>query len=102
MNLFRSNEHARRWKKFNPAFEKTFKPLSFRSDVFSGEMFRSRNRPDFISWLRNEEGRKAISARLRQNGNQWHTPDAVPNCPPRGFSDRVVALLRGLIANAGR
>jgi hypothetical protein len=64
MNLFRSEEHARRWKKFDPAFEKTLRPLSFWSDVFSGEMFRSRNRPDFISWLRSEAGRKAVQATM--------------------------------------
>jgi hypothetical protein len=60
MNLFRSEEHARRWGKFDPAFEKNLKPVSFWIDIFSGEMFRSRGRPDFISWLRSEDGKKAV------------------------------------------
>ncbi|HVA79652.1 MAG TPA: hypothetical protein VNF29_01875 [Candidatus Binataceae bacterium] len=64
MNLFRSEEHARKWTKFNPDFQKTLKPLSFWLEVFSGEMFRARNREDFISWLRGAEGRKAAQATM--------------------------------------
>jgi hypothetical protein len=64
MNLFRSEEHARKWAKFNLEFEKTFKPLSFWLEVFSGEMFRARTRPDFISWLRSEEGKKAVQSTM--------------------------------------
>jgi hypothetical protein len=64
MNLFRSEEHARKWAKFNPDFEKTLKPLSFWLEVFSGEMFRARTRPDFISWLRSEEGKKAVQSTM--------------------------------------
>jgi hypothetical protein len=64
MNLFRSEEHARKWAKFNPDFEKNLKPLSFWLEVFSGEMFRARSRPDFISWLRSEEGKKAVQSTM--------------------------------------
>lgn len=64
MNLFRSEEHARRWKKFNPEFEKNLKPLSFWSEVFSGEMFRARVRSDYISWLRSDEGKKAVQSTM--------------------------------------
>jgi hypothetical protein len=64
MNLFRSEEHARNWAKFNLEFEKTLKPLSFWLEVFSGEMFRARTRPDFISWLRSEEGKKAVQSTM--------------------------------------
>lgn len=59
MNLFRSEEHARNWAKFNPDFEKNLKPLSFWLDVFSGEMFKARARPDFISWLQSDAGKQA-------------------------------------------
>ncbi len=62
MNLFRSEEHARQWAKFNPDFEKNLKPLSFWLEVFSGEMFRARSRPDFISWLRSEEGKAGVQS----------------------------------------
>jgi hypothetical protein len=64
MNLFRSEEHARQWAKFNPDFEKNLKPLSFWLEVFSGAMFRARNRMDFISWLRSEEGKKAVQSTM--------------------------------------
>ena len=62
MNLFRSEEHARKWAKFNPEFEKTLKPVAFWLDVFSGAMFRARHRPDFISWLRSDEGKAAVQS----------------------------------------
>lgn len=64
MNLFRSAEHTRKWVKFNPDFEKNLKPISFWLEVFSGEMFRARSRPDFISWLRSEEGKKAVQGTM--------------------------------------
>ena len=64
MNLFRSEEHALRWVKFNPDFEKNLKPLSFWLEVFSGEMFRARGRPDYISWLRTDEGKNAAQTTM--------------------------------------
>lgn len=64
MNLFRSEEHARKWTKFNPDSQKHLKPLSFWLEVFGGEMFRARNRTDFISWLRSTEGRKAAQTTM--------------------------------------
>lgn len=51
MNLFRSEEHARRWSRFNPDYEEGLRPLSHWIERFSGEMFRNRGRPDYISWL---------------------------------------------------
>ncbi|NIM20436.1 MAG: hypothetical protein GTO51_09425 [Candidatus Latescibacteria bacterium] len=50
MNLFRSEEHARRWPEFKPYTVENLKPLSFWLERFSNEMMRSRARPDFISW----------------------------------------------------
>ena len=62
MNLFRSEEHARAWTQFNLEFANTLKPLAFWLDVFSGDMFRARSRPDYLSWLRGEDGKQAIQA----------------------------------------
>ena len=59
MNLFRSEEHARKWSDFNPDYEKTLKPLSFWADLFSGLIFRARGRTDYITWLRTDEAKKA-------------------------------------------
>ena len=50
MNLFRSEEDARRLAQFDPAWEANLKPVSAWIERFSGEMFRARRRPDFISW----------------------------------------------------
>jgi len=52
MNLFRSEEHARKWASFNPDYQKTLKPVSFWADVFS-------NRSDYISWLGTDEAKAA-------------------------------------------
>ncbi len=60
MNLFRSEEHARQWAKFDSDFDKNLKPVSFWLDLFSRGMFRARTRSDFISWLRTDEGKKAV------------------------------------------
>lgn len=51
MNLFRSEEHARRWARFNPAFAENLQPLAHWLERFSGKRFRARARPDYISWL---------------------------------------------------
>ena len=62
MNLFRSEEHARRWKMFTPEMEKTLRPLSFWADLFSEQLFRQRGRPDYMTWLRSNEGRESIAS----------------------------------------
>ena len=59
MNLFRSEEHARRWSRFNPKTEKSLQPLSFWERVFSGPIFRYRGRSDYISWLGTKEAKEA-------------------------------------------
>lgn len=61
MNLFRSEEHARRWRMFKPEMEQTLRPVSFWADAFSEQLFRQRGRPDYMSWLRTEEGRESIA-----------------------------------------
>jgi hypothetical protein len=62
MNLFRSEEHARRWSQFNPDFERGLRPFSFWEKLFSGRIFRYRARSDYISWLRTEEAEEARQA----------------------------------------
>ncbi len=58
MNLFRSEEHARTWDRFDPEFERYLKPISFWLELFSGKMFRARSRSDFISWLGTDDGKE--------------------------------------------
>ena len=62
MNLFRSEEHARRWKMFKPEMEKTLRPFSFWANLFSEQLFRQRGRPDYMTWLRSDEGRESIAS----------------------------------------
>lgn len=64
MNLFRSEEHARRWEEFDPEWERTLRPVAFWAELFATPMFRERGRADYISWLRSAEGRAAV-AQLR-------------------------------------
>lgn len=49
MNLFRSEEHARRWPGFDPAFEKNLQPLADYLRRFSGERFRARSSPKYMT-----------------------------------------------------
>ncbi|MDH4147610.1 MAG: hypothetical protein OEY23_20835 [Acidimicrobiia bacterium] len=62
MNLFRSEEHARRWSGFDAEWAHTMLPVARWGEIFSGEMFRQRGRADYISWLRSDDGRAAMMA----------------------------------------
>ena len=53
MNLFRSEEHIRNWSGFAPATEEGILPLPDLAKVFSGNFFRKRLDPDYVS--RNQE-----------------------------------------------
>ncbi|HLZ72111.1 MAG TPA: hypothetical protein VKV26_19570 [Dehalococcoidia bacterium] len=54
MNLFRSEEHARRWAEFDPAFAELLQPLDHWAERFSAPLFRNRGRADYITWLLSE------------------------------------------------
>lgn len=51
MNLFRSEEHARAWDRFDPDVTDTLLPVAAWMQRFSGDMFRQRGRTDYITWL---------------------------------------------------
>jgi hypothetical protein len=55
MNLFRSEEYARNWAKYDPAFEDNLQPLSYWLERFSAERFKARGRADFISWMKSQQ-----------------------------------------------
>ncbi len=61
MNLFRSEEHARRWVGYNEAMDDAVKPLAEWADIFSNQFFRQRTRPDYISWAGTEDGMAAFT-----------------------------------------
>lgn len=59
MNLFRSEEHARRWDGYDAAMQAALKPVSEWADIFSNPVFTQRGRTDYISWTRSEDGAAA-------------------------------------------
>jgi len=50
MNLFRSEEHVRRWQKFST--EDGIIPLQEVATLFSGNFFRRRLDPDYVSHIK--------------------------------------------------
>jgi hypothetical protein len=54
MNLFRSEEHARRWELFDAEYEANLQPLDAWVGRFSADRFRERIRPDYISWTKTQ------------------------------------------------
>jgi hypothetical protein len=55
MNLFRSEEHAHQWALYDEAYDVNLQSLAAYMERFSGERFRARIRPDYISWLREQQ-----------------------------------------------
>lgn len=49
MNLFRSEDHARKWSRFSPESEQGIVPLANIVALFSGDLFRKRLEPDYAS-----------------------------------------------------
>jgi hypothetical protein len=49
MNLFRSEEHIRNWARFDPDTKEGILPLEDIARLFSGNMFRRRLDPDYVS-----------------------------------------------------
>lgn len=62
MNLFRSEEHARRFASFDADWAHTLLPVTEWAAIFSSPVFRQRGRPDYITWLRSDEGQAASLA----------------------------------------
>jgi hypothetical protein len=52
MNLFRSEEHIRNWARFDPATKEGILPLEDMVSLFSGNMFRKRLEPDYVTKYR--------------------------------------------------
>ncbi len=49
MNLFRSEDHARNWSRFSLDTEQGIVPLANIVALFSGDCFRRRLEPDYVS-----------------------------------------------------
>ncbi len=60
MNLFRSEEHARRWDGYEAKMVSALLPVAEWADIFSNPFFKQRGRSDYISWTRSEAGAAAF------------------------------------------
>jgi hypothetical protein len=56
MHLFRSEEDVRNWKGFKPGTEGGIVPLSQMLGLFSGNFFKRRMDPDYVSKMKEYEG----------------------------------------------
>jgi hypothetical protein len=66
MNLFRSEEHVRRWSGYNPAAAEGTLPFGDWARVFGVEYYRTRLEPDFF--LRGLELRQGLFQALKELG----------------------------------
>ncbi|MCK6563843.1 MAG: hypothetical protein HUU14_12140 [Dehalococcoidia bacterium] len=72
MNLFRSEEHAKAWSRYEPESADGILPLAEWARIFSGPLFRDRLREDYLS--RRGEGMAAFMqaiAGLAKTGPFW-------------------------------
>ena len=74
MNLFRSEEHIRKWQQFDPAAEEGIVPLEDLVRIFSGPYFRNRMDGDWVSRSR-EYARDMVATfkALGMTGSFWQT-----------------------------
>jgi hypothetical protein len=49
MNLFRSEEHVKKWSDHDPVSAESVMPLSNWAEAFSGPLHRNRLAPDYLS-----------------------------------------------------
>jgi hypothetical protein len=75
MNLFRAEEHIRNWARFDRSTEEGIIPLPALVKLFSGNFFRKRLDPDWVS--RSQEYRREMVATLKEIGKTgpfWRRP----------------------------
>ena len=77
MNFFRSEEHVRKWARFDPETEDGIVPLKDLVKLFSGNYFRRRLDPDYVSRSR-EYAREMVKTldEIGKSGPFWKRPKA--------------------------
>ncbi len=76
MNFFRSEEHIRKWAQYDSRNEEGIISLPDLVKIFSGQLFRRRPDPDYLS--RSEEYRKerpGIMKSIGKTGPFWLPPN---------------------------
>ncbi|HXG36051.1 MAG TPA: hypothetical protein VNL15_03685 [Dehalococcoidia bacterium] len=66
MNLFRSEEHTRKWSGFRADYVENFQPLDYWLYRFSLEQHRRRGQPNYISWFVNWRVSQQREARIHR------------------------------------
>jgi hypothetical protein len=75
MNLFRSEEHVRRWALFDPASEDGIRAVAEFAVLFGLPMFRERLALDYVQRLPAlREERLAASERFAKGSSFWAVP----------------------------
>jgi hypothetical protein len=69
MNLFRSEEHARKWSGFKPDTDEGLMPLADLVQLFSGNYFRRRSDDDWVS--RSREYAIELGKEFAKRGPFW-------------------------------
>jgi len=72
MNLFRSEEHVRKWSDFKPGTEEGIIPLLDMAKVFSGNFFIRRLDTDYVSHM--QEYMKEVVGAFKDKGSFWQPP----------------------------
>lgn len=75
MNLFRSEEHLKRWPLFFETVDDYVMPVADWSSVFSASMFRQRLEPDFLA--RAPEYVEDYRRALKEKGKRAPAPDRI-------------------------
>jgi class 3 adenylate cyclase len=75
MNLFRSEEHVRRWPLYYRAGDDYVLPISDWGSIFGVSLFRNRLRPDYLAHA--EDYIDGYRSALRATGEVLPTPDRI-------------------------
>ena len=77
MNFFRSEEHVRNWARFDAETEDGIVPLADLVKLFSGNYFRRRLDPDYLSHSREYAREMAKTlGEIGKTGPFWRRPKA--------------------------
>jgi hypothetical protein len=72
MNLFRSEEHVRRWALFDPASEDGIRPIGEFAALFGLPMFRERYALDYVERLPElRQARLAAAEQFARGSSFW-------------------------------
>lgn len=69
MNLFRSEEHVRKWSGFKANTEGGIVPLLDMAEAFSGNFFKRRLDPDYVSHM--QEYMMEMVGTWKEMGSFW-------------------------------